>query len=181
MTNSELRHKGDTSISICIELRSFPGTNKSSGIHDAEFQLEPTEDEDNANLDPEADDNVEDEPSGSSGGSMTSVVQLKQQEDFEELEGADPETDEWNVAPVDCNQSEYTDKIRELVLEMTIFLEEISNNALNSGIDWIYRQQLEYDLVLHLFYLFLSWNYLPWECTYLYDNCIYLLQYDWKY
>ena len=33
---------------------------------------------------------------------MTSEVQLKQQEDFVELEGADPDTDERDKAPVDC-------------------------------------------------------------------------------
>ena len=34
---------------------------------------------------------------------MTSVVQLKQQEDFVELDGADPDTDDRDVAPADCN------------------------------------------------------------------------------
>ena len=56
--------------------------------------MEPTKDEDTENLDPEAVDNIEDEPYGSPSGGMTSIVQLKQQEDFVELDGADPDTDE---------------------------------------------------------------------------------------
>ena len=43
---------------------------------------------------------------------MTSEVQLKQQEDFVELEGADPGTDDRDKAPVDCSEEDYTDTIR---------------------------------------------------------------------
>ena len=102
MKSSEHRHK-DIRVYVLSFKGAFRGQTKVEDIHDAEFQLELTEDEDTANLDPEAVDNVEDEPSGSSGGGMTSVVQLKQQEDFEELEGADPNTDDRDVAPADCN------------------------------------------------------------------------------
>ena len=51
-------------------------------IHEADFPLELTEDEDTDRIVPEAVDNVEAEPYGSPGGGMTSEVQLKQQEDF---------------------------------------------------------------------------------------------------
>ena len=78
----------------------------------AEFQLEPTEDEDTVSDDPETVDK-EDEPSGSSGDGITSVSPAKVAEDFEELEDVEPEADEWVEAPVDCKQSVYTDLIRE--------------------------------------------------------------------
>ena len=92
MKNSEHRHK-DIRVYILSFKGAFRGQTKVEDIHDAEFQLELTEDEDTDKVDPEAVDK-DDVVSGSSGDGMTSVVQLKQQEDFEELEGADPETDD---------------------------------------------------------------------------------------
>ena len=115
MKSSEHRHKVIWVYVLSFKV-AFRGQTKVESIHDAEFQLELTEDEDTDRIDPEAVDNV-DEPSGSSGDVMTSFDPANRQPDiavdFEELDEVEPEADDWDVAPVDCNQSEYTDIIRE--------------------------------------------------------------------